>query len=94
LYAHSKVSEVQWWEFRMSGWRSCGGVDSTEGGGNVDEEEIRKFVRKDRLLQDSAICALRDQFPMTVTGKIQKFRIREMRPNNVAWKKVAKLGDA
>jgi hypothetical protein len=31
----------------------------------------------DRLLQDSALREFVDSFPMTVTGKVQKFIIRE-----------------
>jgi fatty-acyl-CoA synthase len=48
-------------------------------GETVSAEEIRAFC-KDRLAHFKVPAHIRfvDEFPMTVTGKLQKFRMREM----------------
>jgi fatty-acyl-CoA synthase len=79
LYAHPKISEVQ----------VVGLPDERLGetvvawirlkdGESADEEEIRSFCR-DRLAYFKTPQYIRfvDDFPMTLSGKIQKFKIRD-----------------
>jgi fatty-acyl-CoA synthase len=48
-----------------------------KAGENSTEDEIRDFLRPHRAFQIPHYVRFVDAFPMTVTGKIQKFRIRE-----------------
>ena len=92
LYTHPKVAEVQvvgipderlgelvvaW--IRVKSGELCG------------EEEIREFCR-DRIAYFKIPQYIRfvDQFPMTVTGKIQKFRIREFEVQQRGLEHIAK----
>jgi fatty-acyl-CoA synthase len=45
----------------------------------ADEEEIREFCRG-RIADYKVPCHVRfvEEFPMTASGKVQKFRLREM----------------
>jgi fatty-acyl-CoA synthase len=92
LYTHPKVAEVQvvgvpderlgelvvaW--IRVKSGERCG------------EQEIREFCR-DRIAYFKIPQYIRfvDQFPMTVTGKIQKFRIREFEVRQRGLEHIAK----
>ena len=80
LYTHPKVSDVQ----------VIGVPDERFGeevmawvmlrpGETADAEEIREFCRgRIAHFKVPRYVKVTDQFPMTVTGKIQKFRMREM----------------
>ena len=80
IYTHPKVSDVQ----------VIGVPDARFGeevmawvtlkpGESVDAEEIREFCRgKIAHYKIPRYVKVTDGFPMTVTGKIQKFRMREM----------------
>jgi fatty-acyl-CoA synthase len=55
------------------------------------EEEIRKFCEeKIAYFKIPQYVRFVEQFPMTVTGKIQKFRIREIEITDRRLEKVAK----
>ena len=44
----------------------------------ASDEEIKELLpRPDRALQSAALLKFVDAFPMTVTGKMQKFLMRE-----------------
>ena len=80
LYTHPKVSDVQ----------VIGVPDERFGeevmawvmlkpGESVDSEEIREFCRgRIAHFKVPRYVKVAEEFPMTVTGKIQKFRMREM----------------
>ena len=80
IYTHPKISDVQ----------VIGVPDARFGeevmawvtlkpGESVDAEEIREFCRgKIAHYKIPRYVKITDGFPMTVTGKIQKFRMREM----------------
>ena len=80
LYTHPKVSDVQ----------VIGVPDERFGeevmawvmlkpGESADSEEIREFCRgRIAHFKVPRYVRVTDEFPMTVTGKIQKFRMREM----------------
>ena len=80
LYTHPKISDVQ----------VIGVPDERFGeevmawvmlrqGESADEEEIREFCRgKIAHFKVPRYVKVTEEFPMTVTGKIQKFRMREM----------------
>jgi fatty-acyl-CoA synthase len=79
LYTHPKVDEAQvvgipnarLGEIVAAWVRLRPGVEATE-------EEIRGMVQgTDRVLQDSRAHPLCDDFPATLSGKIQKYKIRE-----------------
>ncbi|MDK1018155.1 MAG: AMP-binding protein [Actinomycetota bacterium] len=51
----------------------------TKPGATLTEEEVKEFCRgRIAHFKVPAYVAFIDEFPMTVTGKIQKFRLREM----------------
>jgi fatty-acyl-CoA synthase len=96
LYAHPKVAEVQ-----------VVGIPDERLGEVVvawirlktqeasTEEEIRKFCEgKISYFKIPQYVRFVEQFPMTVTGKIQKFRIREIETKERGLEKVAKLETA
>ena len=80
LYTHPKVSEVQVIgvpdpQVRRGRLR----MDPTARRGDGHRgRDPRILPRPDRHLQDSALRPVHHEFPMTVTGKIQKFRMREI----------------
>lgn len=92
LYTHPKVAEAQvvgipderLGEIVVAWIRLKTGESSTE-------DEIRKFCQ-DRIAYFKIPAYVRfvDQFPMTVTGKIQKFRIREIETQERGLEGVAK----
>ena len=52
----------------------------------LDAEAVRAFcTRQARALQDPALRAVVDEFPMTVTGKIRKVEMREETAASSAW---------
>ncbi len=62
---------------------------------SATEEEIRKFCEgKIAYFKIPQFVRFIEQFPMTVTGKIQKFRIREIETKERGLEKVAKLETA
>ena len=92
LYTHPKVAEAQvvgipdehLGEIVVAWIRLKTGESSTE-------DEIHEVLPgQDCILQDSAYVRFVDQFPMTVTGKIQKFRIREIETQERGLESVAK----
>jgi len=59
------------------------------------EEELRKFCEGNiAYFKIPQYVRFVEQFPMTVTGKIQKFRIREIETEQRGLEKVAKLETA
>jgi len=80
LYTHPKVSDVQVYGVpdRKYGEQVMAAVKLKEG---VDcgEEEIRDFC-KDRIANYKIPRYVKfvDEYPMTASGKIQKFKLREM----------------
>jgi fatty-acyl-CoA synthase len=92
LYTHPKVAEVQvvgvpderLGEVVLAWIRLKPGETSTE-------EEIRGFCEgKIAYFKIPQHIRFVDQFPMTVTGKIQKFKIRELETRQLGLEKVAK----
>ena len=48
------------------------------GGAELDRDAVARVLPgQDRPLQGAALRASGDEFPMTVTGKVQKFKLRE-----------------
>ena len=48
-------------------------------GADLDEEAVREYCRgKIAHFKVPRYVAFTDEYPMTVTGKIQKFKLREM----------------
>jgi len=96
LYTHPKVAEVQvvgipderLGEVVVAWVR----LKSDE---KATEEELRKFCEgKIAYFKIPQYVRFVEQFPMTVTGKIQKFRIREIETEERGLEKVAKLETA
>jgi len=79
LYRHPKVqaAQVVGVPDAKYGEELCAWISLTEGA-SVTEEEIRAFCR-DRIAHQKIPRYIRfvDEFPMTVTGKVQKFIMRE-----------------
>jgi fatty-acyl-CoA synthase len=79
LYRHPKVVDVQVVGLPDSryGEELCAWIRLAEGE-KANEEEIRAFCR-DQIAHHKVPRYIRfvTEFPMTVTGKVQKFRIRE-----------------
>ena len=80
LYTHPKVSDVQ-----VIGVPDERFVEEVmawvmlKPGESADTEEIREFCRsKIAHYKIPRYVKVATEFPMTVTGKIQKFRMREM----------------
>ena len=80
LYTHPKISDVQVigvpderFGEEVMAWVML------KSGETADSEEIREFCR-DRIahFKIPRYVKVTEEFPMTVTGKIQKFRMREM----------------
>jgi fatty-acyl-CoA synthase len=96
LYAHPKVAEVQVVgipDERLGevvvAWIRLKAEEASS------EEEIRKFCEgKISYFKIPQFVRFVEQFPMTVTGKIQKFRIREIETSERGLEKVAKLETA
>jgi fatty-acyl-CoA synthase len=96
LYAHPKVAEVQVVgipDERLGevvvAWIRLKAEETSS------EEEIRKFCEgKISYFKIPQYVRFVEQFPMTVTGKIQKYRIREIETSERGLEKVAKLETA
>jgi fatty-acyl-CoA synthase len=80
LYAHPAISDVQVVGVPDDRYGEvvCAWVVLREGA-DLDEDELREFCR-DRIARFKIPQYVRfvDAFPMTVTGKVQKFRMREV----------------
>ncbi|MDH4319607.1 MAG: AMP-binding protein, partial [Desulfobulbaceae bacterium] len=80
LYTHPKISAVavfgipdDYYGEEVAAWIQPHGQQK------ISEEEIRNFCQgKIAHFKIPRLIRLVEQFPMTVTGKIQKFRMREM----------------
>ena len=80
LYSHPKIAAVA--VFGMPDERlgeQVGAWIQLHSGESADEEEIRAFC-KDKIAHFKIPKYIRfvDEFPMTITGKVQKFKISEM----------------
>jgi fatty-acyl-CoA synthase len=79
LYAHPAIKEVQVFGIRDEkyGEEVCAWIQLKEGSAS-SEDEIKAFCR-DKIAHYKIPRIIRfvDAFPMTVTGKIQKFKMRE-----------------
>ena len=80
LFSHPKVAEVavfgipdDFYGEEVIAWIQL------HAGEEASEEEFREFCRE-KLAHYKIPKSIRfvDEFPMTVTGKVQKFRMREM----------------
>ena len=59
-------------------FRGCAWIQLKEGE-TLPEDEIRDFCRKNvAYFKVPRYIRLVNEFPMTVTGKVQKFRMREI----------------
>ncbi|MBT7957058.1 MAG: AMP-binding protein [Rhodospirillaceae bacterium] len=84
LFTHDKISQVA--VFGMAdeklGEKIAVWVQLHDGA-SMNEEELMEFCREGLAhFKVPQIVRFVDEFPMTVTGKIQKFRMREMMTNN------------
>ena len=96
LYTHPKISDVQ----------VIGVPDERFGeevmawvmlkpGESADAEEIREFCRgRIAHFKIPRYVKVTEEFPMTVTGKIQKFRMREMAVEELALQAASKIETA
>ena len=79
LYTHPKIQEVQVFGVpdERFGEQVCAWIQLAQGQ-RMTPEELREFCR-DRIAHSKVPHYVRfvDGYPMTVTGKIQKFRMRE-----------------
>jgi len=80
LYTHPKISDIQVYGVpdRKYGEQVMAAVVLKEGA-QLSEEEVREFCR-DRIANYKIPKYVRfvDSYPMTASGKIQKFKLREM----------------
>jgi fatty-acyl-CoA synthase len=80
LYTHAAIADVQVIGVpdERYGEEICAWVVLREGA-ELDEEELKEFCR-DRIARFKIPRYVRfvDEFPMTVTGKVQKFKMREL----------------
>jgi fatty-acyl-CoA synthase len=79
LYTHPKIQEVQVFGIphEKYGEQVCAWVQLKEGE-TATEEEVKAYC-KDKITHFKVPALIRfvEEFPMTVTGKIQKFKMRE-----------------
>ena len=80
LYTHPRIQDVQVFGVRDErfGEQVCAWIQPHQGE-TVEADEIKAFC-KDKIAHFKIphYVKLVDQYPMTVTGKIQKFKMREM----------------
>jgi fatty-acyl-CoA synthase len=80
LYTHPKIADVQVVgvpDLKLG--ETVGAWIRLKAGQNASEEEIRDFCRgKIAHFKIPQYIRFVDEFPMTVTGKIQKYRMREV----------------
>ena len=70
------LTKAEWEQVRRIAKRD--GRDEQEVAGYADEEEIRAFCRGQIAhYKIPRYVRFVDEFPMTITGKVQKFRMRE-----------------
>ena len=80
LYTHPAIADVQvigvpdarYGEEVMAWVRAARRAPTLDADGDP-----RLLPRQDRHLQDPALLRFVDDFPMTVTGKVQKFKMRD-----------------
>jgi fatty-acyl-CoA synthase len=86
LYTHPAISEVQVFGIAHGklGEEVCAWIQLVEGA-QLTEEEVRDFCR-DQIAHFKVPRHIRfvDEFPMTITGKIQKFVMRERMEEELA----------
>jgi len=70
------------------------GVGDRAPGGELTDEELRGFARADRPLQIPRYVKFVDAFPMTVTGKVQKFKMRESAIQELGLQRAAEVATA
>lgn len=93
LYTHPKIADVQ-----VIGVPDERFVEEVmawvmlKPGETADEEEVREFCRgKIAHYKIPRYIKMATEFPMTVTGKVQKFRMREMAIEELGLQKAAKI---
>ena len=96
LYTHPKISEVQviGVPSRKYGEEVMAWV-KVKPGETATEEELREFCRKNiAYFKVPTYFKFTDEFPMTVTGKIQKFKMREISTRELGLESVASIKTA
>ena len=78
LYSHPDVVDVQVIGVPDEVRRGDHGVGEAPGGASLDADGLRAFCQgKIAHYKIPRYVHVTDEFPMTVTGKVQKFKIRE-----------------
>jgi fatty-acyl-CoA synthase len=96
LYAHPKVADVQVIGVpdEKYGEEICAWIRLKEGA-SATEHEIREFCRgKIATYKIPRYVRVTEDFPMTVTGKIQKFRMREISIEELGLQHASSAGTA
>lgn len=96
LYTHPKISEVQviGVPSRKYGEEVMAWV-KVKPGETATEEELREFCRKNiAYFKVPTYFKFTDEFPMTVTGKIQKFKMREISTRELGLESAASIKTA
>jgi len=96
LYSHPDVADVQVVGVpdERFGEEICAWVKAREGA-EIDEQAVREFCRG-RIAHYKVPRYVRtiDEFPMTVTGKVQKFELRERAIEELGLEDAAKVATA
>jgi fatty-acyl-CoA synthase len=90
LYTHPKISDVQviGVASRKYGEEVMAWV-KLKPGETATAEELQEYCKgKIAYYKVPAYFKFTDSFPMTVTGKIQKFKMRGFQPKNSGWKRL------
>ena len=93
LYAHPKISEVQVIGVpdRKYGEEVCAWIRLRDGA-TATAEEFRDFCRGQiATYKIPRYIRFTTEFPMTVTGKIQKFRMREISVEELRFCRIAEV---
>ena len=80
LCRHPKVAQAAVFGIRHERWgEDLGAWVQLHAGARATEEELRRWIAEGMAhYKVPSHLRIVDDFPMTVTGKIQKFRIREL----------------